>query len=466
MPQLTASISKYPARVSLGLYACLVAAGTAALCSPLASASRERPISVLDAAFTATSAACVTGLSVVSTEHDFSIFGQAVILALIQVGGVGIMTVTTFFMLRLGARVNLRARAVISETLGADEHSNLNWILGHVIRFTLLFEACGFLLLWGRDLWGSDFEDPWRAIAGSAWRALFHAVSAFNNAGFSILHENLVAYRDDLAYNATIGALIVMGGIGYPVMIDLRRHWRKEWREFWVDLTLHTKLMLIGTAALLTLGTVAFLLLEWNHTLAEVPLGKRCVVALFHAISCRTAGFNTVDVGALTDATLFVSIMLMAIGAGPCSTAGGFKVSTVMVLLCDAWSTFRGQSHLNVFRRTVPHSTVERATATAMLFMVLALAAVTLMLVFQGNGSATRTGQSRIFLDTLFEVVSALGTVGLSTGITPGLPGLGKLILILLMFLGRLGPISVFVALSLSKRRDVIEFANEEPIIG
>lgn len=466
MPQLTASLAKYPARASLLWYCGLIAAGTFALARPWSNGNAERPITVLDAAFTATSAACVTGLAVRSTEHDFSRLGQLAILALIQIGGIGIMTVTTFFLFRLGGRQNLRSRVIVAETLGADEHSNLNWILGHVIRFTLMIEIAGFLLLWARNLTLADYREPFAAIADAAWEALFHAISAFCNAGFSIYDDSLMRYQGDWFVNVVVSLLIILGGIGYPVMIDIRRHRRKGWRDLWIDLSLHSKLMLLGTAGLLLVGTASFLVLEWNHLLRDKSPGERLLVATFHSVTCRTAGFNTVDVGALTNATLFISILLMAIGAGPCSTAGGFKVSTVMVLLCHAWSTFRGHSHVNLFRRTMPRTTVERAVATAMLFGVVAIVALTMMLVFERSVIGPENGGSETFLDTLFEVVSALGTVGLSTGITPDLSAIGKMILIVLMFLGRLGPISVFVALSLSQRRDVVEFINEEPLIG
>ncbi|MCA9184963.1 MAG: potassium transporter TrkG [Pirellulaceae bacterium] len=458
MHQLTGSIVKYPARASFGWYSALILLGAFVLRSPVCHGDPERGVSFLDALFTSTSAACVTGLAVRSTEHDFSFFGQVVILALIQLGGIGIMTVTTFFVFRFGGRQGLRARLVLAETLGADGKTNLGWILSHVIRLTLLIEGAGFIVLFLRNL----VDQP---VLPAAWHALFHSVSAFCNAGFALHDDSLSGYAGDVVVNVVIGVLIVLGGIGFPIILDVMRNWKLPFREWWDHYTLHTKLMLIGTTSLLVLGCVAFLILEWDGILAPLPLWQRPIVAMFHSISCRTAGFNTVEIGELTNAMLFVSIILMAIGAGPCSTAGGFKVSTIMVLVLQAWATFRGKTSLNLFRRTIPQATVDRAIATAMLFGVVAIVALTSLLVIEQSGKIEESTRAE-FLEGLFEVVSALGTVGLSTGITSKLGVVGRLILILLMFLGRLGPISVFVALSRGAATSPIMYPDEEPMVG
>ena len=325
MVRLTGSLVKYPARVSLVWYLALTAIGALILVHPACHRSTVQSISLLDAAFTATSATCVTGLAVRSTEHDFSLVGQVVILVLIQLGGIGIMTVTTFLMFQLGGRQNMRRRLVLSETLGADDHTDLRWILRNVILVTVGFEGAGTVLLGIRNL--ADYE-PTVAV----WHALFHSVSAFCNAGFALHDDSLTRYQGDLLVNFTVSTLIVAGGIGFPVMLDLWRNWHGPWSARWSRLCLHSKLMLLGTAPLLILGTASFLILEWDGVLQEMPHWKRPLVALFHSVSCRTAGFNTVDVASLTNAMLFISILLMAIGAGPCSTAGGLKVSTISVL--------------------------------------------------------------------------------------------------------------------------------------
>ncbi len=458
MVELKGSLVKYPARASLVWYLGLIAIGALLLAHPVCHRSKEKPVTPLDATFTSTSAVCVTGLVVRSTEHDFSIFGQTVILILIQLGGIGIMTVTTYVMFHLGGRENLRRRLVLSAAVGTNSNTDLKWILRNVILFTLVFEGAGFLLLAVRNMF--DYE-PHLAL----WHAIFHSVSAFCNAGFALHDNSLIRYQGDPLVNATVSILVVVGGIGFPVMLDLLDNWHGPWGKRWHRLSVHTKMMLIGTATLLVLGTASFLILEWDGVLDGMPYWKRTLVALFHSVSCRTAGFNTVDIASLTNAMLFISILLMIIGAGPCSTAGGFKVSTISVLVLRAWATFRGYTRVQFARRTIPHESFERAAATALLFSVIAILALTILLVIEQ--SATPHPQSQgLFLDAAFEVVSALGTVGLSTGMTSHLTDPGRVIVILLMFFGRLGPISVFIALSRSERHDPLEYPGEEPLIG
>jgi trk system potassium uptake protein TrkH len=461
MPRLTGSLVQYPARVSFAWYLGLIALGALVLWLPVCGAKRDQPISLLDAAFTSTSAACVTGLAVRSTPNDFSPFGQAVILVLIQLGGIGIMTVTTFVIFQLGTRQSLRDRVLLTETLGADARSDLRWILRSVILLTFSIEGIGFVILAVRNAFDDTLN--W---GDKLWQALFHSVSAFCNAGFGLYDDSLERYQSDPVVNFTIMTLIVLGGIGFPVLLDVRRNVRGPWRDSWNRLHLHSKTMLLGTAALLLLGTVAFLVLEWDgRVLKDVHPVARPMVALFHSVTCRTAGFNTVAVGSLTNATLFISILLMAIGAGPGSTAGGFKVSTMMVLVYRAWKTFLGHAKVNVFRRTIPEQTTDRAVATLILFAVVAVFALTTLLVFEQSGASHADGEGP-FLDALFEVVSALATVGLSTGLTTKLTLAGRLIVIALMFLGRLGPITVFAALSRGEHKVAIEYPNEEPLIG
>jgi trk system potassium uptake protein TrkH len=223
--------------------------------------------------------------------------------------------------------------------------------------------------------------------------------------------------------------------------------------------------MLIGTVMLLAFGMGSFLVLEWRGTLSEVPYWKRPLVALFHSVTCRTAGFNTVDMARLTNATLFTSILLMMIGAGPGSTAGGFKVSTLGILALRAWASLRGREKINVFRRTIPRDAVIMAMVTAMLFAAVATIALTVLLAFE-QSQQPHIESKGLFLDAAFEVISALGTVGLSTGLTGGLNNAGRVIIMLLMFIGRLGPITVFAALSRSEQREAVEFSNEEPLVG
>jgi len=458
MAKFIGSIKQHPARVSVIWYAATIAIGAVLLTQPMSYTDEQRPITALDAAFTATSATCVTGLTVRSTGQDFSWFGQLVILTLIQVGGVGIMTVTTYITLQLGGRQGLRQRAVIAETLGAGESADVRWVLGRVLRLALLFEGVGTLVLFIRFLF--DYG-PGAAL----WQAFFHTVSAFCNAGFGLRDDSLMRYQGDWVVNGTVMGLVVTGGIGFPVLIDISRNWKKTWRDRWDALTLHSKLMLVGTGVLLIFGAGMFLLLEWHGVLREMSLPRRLLVALFHSTTCRTAGFNTIDVGHLTSATLFLSILLMAVGAGACSTAGGFKVSTLTVLVLRVWSSFLGRRQVRVGRRTIPESAVDRSIAAAAGFSAVAVIVLMALLVMEPTDHpyAVAAGD---FMDKAFEVVSALGTVGLSTGITPHLSSGGQIAIILLMFVGRLGPITAFIALSRGQRKEAIEYAQEEPLIG
>lgn len=481
MPQFTGRVLKYPARAAFIYYLLLIALGSAALSHPVCRTPGAKPIHWLDAVFTATSATCVTGLAVRSTEHDFSIYGQAVILILIQVGGIGIMTITTFISIHVAGRASLRQRMIVSETLGAREATDLRGVLRHVFVTTLLIEGAGCLLLLARNA----FDLPPKV---ALWHALFHSISAFCNAGFALYDSSLINYRSDPITNGVICGLIITGGLGYPVLLDLRENWRGPWRERWGRLLVHSKVMILGTVTLLTVGFASILALEWNGVLHGMPLGERLLAAAFHSVTSRTAGFNTIDIARLSAASLFVTILLMMIGAGPCSTAGGFKVSTLMVLVLRGWATFRGYPRANYFRRTIPSSSVEKANATALLFGVVAILALLALLMIEQRSAQHRARlieqfaqqeqavtaakeralqQPRgLFLEIAFETFSALGTVGLSTGITGTLSSPGRLVIIALMFIGRLGPISVFAALSSSEKEPRVAYPTEEPLIG
>ena len=458
MLQISGSVQKYPARVSVLAYAALIAAGTVLLVMSFSGGLDESPISWLDALFTSTSAACVTGLSVRSTEHAFSLWGQVVILGLIQIGGVGIMTLTTFVVFQFGRQASLRSRVVLSESLGADSGADFPWILRRVVLFTAIAESVGAVVLSIRNLFD---QSPLEAV----WHGVFHSVSAFCNAGFALHDDSLAKYQGDPLVNLTVTALIISGGLGFPVILDIVRNWHGPWSERWDRWLVHTKLMLIGSGALICGGTLLLLILEWDGVLGGMPIWRRPMVAFFHSVSARTAGFNTVDLAAMTNASLFILILLMLVGAGACSTAGGFKVSTFMVLVCQARAAFAGQRRLHLFRRTIAPEIVQRATVTAMLFVITVFAALTVLLVVEQSQSPHSDSGSQ-FLDAMFEASSALGTVGLSTGITPHLSAAGRLIVAFLMFLGRLGPISVFAALSRSQQEDRIEFPSESVLIG
>ena len=458
MAKVVGSLARHPARVSVSWYAAIIMVGGVLLTfAPCAAAGRS-PISLLEGLFTATSATCVTGLTVRSAAHDFSLLGQVVILALVQLGGVGIITVTTFVTLELSGQLQLRDRALVAEALGTGGGVDLRWVLVRVIRFSLIAEGAGVLLLALRFA----LDRPW---ATALWHALFHSISAFCNAGFALHDDNLVPYQGDLLVNGTIISLIVVGGVGFPVLLDIQRHWRAGWRACWPQLTLHSKIMIAGTGVLLIGGALAFGLLEWQGALRGLPFHRRLCVCLLQSATCRTAGFNSVDLRVLTDATMFLMILMMFVGGGPCSTAGGCKVSTVALLILRGAATIRGQRHVCLGRRTVPGSLIDRATTTALLYTALAFAGLMALLVAEHSADGPMQAERR-FLDIMFEVFSALGTVGLSTGVTPQLSAAGEIIVMMLMFIGRLGPIVVAAALSQGEQERRIEYAPEEPLIG
>lgn len=486
MAKFTGSLTQYPARATLTWFIGLIGTGSVLLWLPVSHSGRpgSAPIAWIDALFTATSAACVTGLAVRSTPDDFSFFGQCVILGLIQLGGIGIITITTFLTLRIGQRESLRHKAVVAQALGGAD-LDLRWVLRNVFRFVALVELSGAAVLFVRNLTLHP-QRPWLA---NLWESFFHSISAFCNAGFGLYNDNLIRYQDDLPTNFAIMLLIITGGIGFPVVLDVlrnllrpipggdpRRHRGLAGRLRLVCenlprltelLTLHSKLMLLGTSGLLLLGFGGILLLEWDGALAEMSLGRKLLVAAFQSVTPRTAGFQTIDMVVLSDATLFMLVILMMIGAGPCSTAGGFKVSTLAVLLANAGSKFAGRTRISLFRRTIAPETVASASATALIAGTVAALGLTAMLIFEPAAHyGAPTASERSFLATVFEVASALGTVGLSMNYSPTMSVLGKLIIVCLMFVGRLGPISVFIALARGQQRQIVEFPKEEVLIG
>ena len=456
--RVVGALQQYPARFAFVAYTLVIAIGTVLLKTPWATAQTAAPVSWVDALFTATSALCVTGLTVRSTGHDFSLIGQVIILSLIQLGGIGIVTVTTFVTLATGRGDTMHQRMAAAEALGSEPGRHLWGLVAKILVLIVSFELVGFVLLGTHALVLGREGEGW-------WPALFHAISAFCNAGFSLYDDSLERFRADLWYTGTIMALVVFGGLGFPVLADLGRAGLRVWRRQPGHLSLHTKLMLSGTAAVLVLSWVAFLLLEWENTLAADSAVVKISAALFQAVTCRTAGFNTIPTEQLHSASLWIATILMAIGAGPCSTAGGFKISTLMVLVLVAWRRLGGYERVVAFGRSISPETINRAIATALLFAVIGIVVLALMLVAEQTSAATGE-EHAFFLDAFFETISALGTVGLSTGVTPELSTAAKLVLVVAMLLGRLGPITVFIALSHRPQRSLVEYPVEPVYIG
>jgi trk system potassium uptake protein len=421
-----------PARILAFSLAVLIAVGTLLLWLPVSSA--REPLTLLDAFFTATSAVCVTGLIVVDTPLDLSLFGQIVVLLLIQAGGLGYMAITTVVAVALGRQLTVHERLTLQEALNVQSMEGLVRFTLSVFKFTVVFEAIGAAALTLR--WMSEF-----GFGRAAYLGVFHSVSAFNNAGFSLFSDSLAGYRADWVVNVVVMLLIICGGLGFVVLTELAR-WKGTRR-----LSVHTKLVLTMTIVFIAGMALAVLVLEGRNdaTLGRLAPGEALLAALFHAVTPRTAGFNTLDTGALLPATLFVTMILMFIGAAPGGTAGGVKITTFSITVAALWATVRGREDATLFKRRLPPQLVARAFFVS-LIAFLALNAVAALLLIT---------EQRPLLPTLFEATSAFGTVGLSMG-EGGAPislaghfsTAGKLLVVAMMFMGRVGPLTLAVAVA------------------
>lgn len=420
--------------------------GAALLSLPVATVGGERA-DLLTALFTSTSAITVTGLVVVDTGTHWSGFGQAVILVLIQLGGFGITTLGALFAVLVSRRLGLRSRLVAQVERNENDLGAVREVLRGVLVFYLVAEAVGVLVL-TVAFWGSGM--PW---PDALWAGLFHAVSAFNNAGFSTFSDSLVGYAASPAVLVPVMALVIAGGIGYPVVIDVLRNRRSPGR--WA---LHTKITLTAVSVLLVGGAVVFGSLEWANPDTLGPLGTTdsVVNSVFGSVTPRTAGFNTVDYAQVRPGTVLATDALMLIGGGSASAAGGIKVGTFALLGFMIWAELRGEADVSVFGRRVSESTQRQAVAVALLGVG--------SVVVGAFALAATTGFD--LRDVLFEAFSALGTVGLSTGITPQVDTLGRIVLMGLMFLGRLGPVTFGTALVLRRRQRLYQYPEGRPLIG
>jgi trk system potassium uptake protein len=438
---------RHPAQNVAAAFAVGILVGTVLLVLPAARAGPETaPLQV--ATFTATSAVCVTGLVVTDTATYWSTFGQVVILVLIQAGGLGFMALASLLALALSRRLGLGQRLLAQTEINVIRLGETRRVLLAVAGFSLAFELLAAVVLTGR-LWLSYGEPFGRA----AWLGVFHSVSAFNNAGFALYSDNLVGFVDDGWVSLTVTLAVIAGGLGFPVLIELVRAPARPAR--W---SLHTKLTLTMTWVLLAAGTLAMLVLEWSNTRTFGPLDLpgKLLAGFFHGAGPRTAGFNSVDYGAMGETSWLVTDILMFIGAGSAGTSGGIRVTTFAVLVLMVAAEARGLTTVNAFGRRISDSAQRQALAVAL----IGLGAVVL-------ATMAITAQSGLPLSrTLFESFSAFGTVGLTTGITTELPTASQNLLILLMYLGRTGPITLATALALRDREPRYRYPEERPIIG
>ncbi|MFP5417330.1 MAG: TrkH family potassium uptake protein [Actinomycetes bacterium] len=438
----------HPARVIPAAYLVAIAVGTLLLLLPIA-AQDGRPPGLLEASFTAVSALCITGLTIVDTATYWSPFGQVVIMLLIQVGGYGIVTLATVFTLAATGRLSLQTSILAREELHQRSLADALRLPGRIGIIMLAAEAVTAVVL------TFSFRPHSADWGTAAWYGVFHAVSAFNNAGFALFSDNLIGFVGNASIIVPICVAIVVGGIGFPVLFELGRRWRpRSWR----NLSAHARLTLGGTLVLLVAGAIVFAIAEWTNprTLGPMPLGDKLLATLAGSVFPRTAGFNSIDYGAATEATLGLYYLLMFIGGGSAGTAGGIKVGTVGIILATVAAELRAENQVRVAHRAIPR----QAQRSALTVATLALATVTLATAFIVADDRFTLAQ------VLFETLSAFGTVGLTTGITPYLHPESQVVLMLLMYLGRVGTISIATALALRGRHRRFRLPEEQPIVG
>lgn len=414
----------YPQMIALG-YLLIIATGTLLLYLPISNRSNISP-GFINALFTATSATCVTGLVVFDTYTQWSVFGQLVILVLIQVGGLGFMTTITMFSFLLRRKIGLKERGLLRESVNTMYIGGIVRLTKKILVGTLLFEGLGAIILSWRFI-------PQMGLVSGIYNGVFHSVSAFCNAGFDLMGKiekfsSLTTFSDDVVVSLTVIILIILGGIGFFVWDDIvkNKHHYKKYQ-------LHTKIVLTMTAILIVSGSISFYIFESGNLLSEMGVGEKVMASVFAAVTPRTAGFNTIDTMTLTPASKLLTMILMFIGGSPGSTAGGIKTTTLAVILISLWASLINKRNDNIFGRRLEDSALRRATAVVSVNLILTVSAAFLI-------SATNAALS--LSDVLFEVLSAIGTVGLSTGITSTLSKFALIIITILMYCGRVGSLS------------------------
>jgi len=441
-----------PPQMFVGSFALLILLGTAGL-QLLPGIYAKEPMSWLDALFTSTSAVCVTGLIVEDTAQFFTPWGQAFVLLLIQLGGLGMLTFASLILVALGKRVSLRAQASSIVSPESALHLEGRNITREIVRFTFLFEAVGAIILYA--LWIPKFG--WK---GAAWPAVFHSVSAFCNAGFSTFTDSLMGFQTSPASLIVITLLILAGGIGFLTHTEMW-HSLVSWKQQTAfRVSLQSRIVIFVTLLLTLAATPLFALFEWNNCLDGLPIGDKLVNALFMSVTPRTAGFNTIDYGKATDSAGLLTMMLMTVGGSPGSTAGGFKTTTLALIVLLAWSRLRGSESTNCVGRSIPEETTSRAVGLFVIAIGFSLSGVFLL-------SATEVVATRGLTEHMFEVSSAVNTVGLSMGLTGKLTVAGRWVIILMMFLGRVGLLTLAASITVPRSHaGRFRYAYEDVVIG
>lgn len=445
-----------PPQLFIGSFALMIVLGTIGLSTVPGFYVKGQPLSWHDAAFTATSAVCVTGLTVVDTGTHFTFSGQLFLLLLIQLGGLGMLSLTSLIIVALGRRLSLRSESLT--TVGGSNRQfevDVRTLTRDVVRFTMWIEGIGALCLWA--IWA-----PQIGMRQAVWPAVFHSVSAFCNAGFSTNTNSLIGYQNSQLSLLVIGGLIIAGGLGFLTLEECYAKYWSQRGKMKRKLSLHCRLVLITSLVLVLLGFVVFLVLEWRGVLSHLPWWDRVNNALFMSITARTAGFNCIDYADACDSTNFATMLLMLIGGSPGSTAGGLKTTTFALIGLVAWAKFRGHETTVLSNRSIREETIHRAIGLlAVSGGVIAFG--TMLLLFSESQSSIQNG----FLKLSFEAVSAVSTVGLSLGVTPDLNAFSKLLLACLMFFGRVGPMTLVAAFVVQRPTlKGFRFAYEDVDIG
>ena len=438
-----------PAQLLIATFLMTILLGTFLLTLPIATKGGQG-LDFVDALFTATSATCVTGLIVQGTGSFFSLFGQLVILLLIQIGALGIMTFSVTLFLAAGKQMSNKEAIAMRDVLDQDSTAGIMGLIAFIAKMTICIEVLGAVFLFVG--FTPYISDPWQRV----YISLFHSVSAFCNAGFSLFPDSIMRYANDGVINLTIALLIIFGGLGFIVVKDLWDMFVLGKRPKSLGLRLHTKLVLSMTAILLIVGTICIFFAENNVNFTDMALKDKILISFFQSASARTAGFNSVDIAGMTNASIFSIIILMFIGASAGSTGGGIKTTTFWVLLKSFSSSMQNKEDINAFKRKIPEKIVGKAIAIFILSLGFVILFMYLLSVFEALS----------FKDLIFEVVSAFGTVGLSTGITAQFHNAGKLLITCLMFLGRLGPLTIVLAFSGYKRKINYTYAQEKIMVG
>jgi trk system potassium uptake protein len=427
-------------------FAGMIILGTVLLMMPFAAESGQFT-SPINAFFTAASSVCVTGLTVVDTADYWNTFGEIIILLLIQFGGFGYMAVTTFFLVALGRKISIREKLLVGESIGLTQPGDVRRLVRNLVVFTLVVELLGAAILF------SQFYTEY-PLAEAIWKSVFHAVSAFNNAGFDLMgnYRSLSGYDSNPLILLTIAGLVIVGGLSFLVIQDIFRS-RKTMR-----LAIDSKMVLTVSGLLLIIGTIIIIAAEFanSSTLGSLSFSGKILNSFFHNVVSRTAGFYTFDIGSMAPYALFFTMLLMFIGGASGSTAGGIKVGTFGIVFATMWSAIRGKEHPGAFGREFMESQVYRALAVVMLSVGLLVIVVFFLILIEDFE----------FLPLAFESVSAFGTVGLSTGITPDLSVVGKLLIALTMFIGRLGPLTLILTMVKSQKVTTIRYPKEIVRIG